>query len=60
MERVPRVTVETTETLHRAVKVKAAESGCSVSDVVRELLTLWVEDKVELPDKSEEVSQEQK
>lgn len=49
MERERRITVKATESLHRAVRVKAAELGKPVSEIVRGLLTLWVEGKIELP-----------
>jgi len=53
MEQERRITVKTTETLHKAVRVKAAELGRPVSEIVRDLLALWTEDKIELPSKSE-------
>ncbi len=49
MERERRITVKTTETLHKAVRVRAAEMGCSVSEIVRTLLRAWVTGQIELP-----------
>ena len=37
-----RITVRVPESLHRAVKAKAALEGKSVSDVIREYLIAWV------------------
>jgi plasmid stability protein len=48
-DRERRITVRAPESLHKAVRVKAAEQGKHTSDIVRELLTLWVEGKIELP-----------
>jgi len=53
MEQERRITVKTTETLHKAVRVKAAELGRPVSEIVRDLLTLWTEGKIGLPSRSE-------
>jgi hypothetical protein len=39
-----------TEEQHKAVRVKAAELGRPVSEIVRKLLDLWVEGKIELPE----------
>ena len=58
MERERRITVKTTETLHKAVRVKAAELGQPVSEIVRELLTGWVSDEIELPTKTKEKTEE--
>ena len=41
--------------LHKAAKVKAAQSDVTLSESVRELLRLWVAGKVELPTKEEHV-----
>lgn len=41
--------VRMTEEQHRAVRVKAADLGRPVSEIVRELLTGWVAGKIELP-----------
>lgn len=49
MERERRITVKATERLHKAVRVKAAELGRPVSEVVRGLLDLWVRGEIELP-----------
>jgi plasmid stability protein len=38
-----------TEELHKAVRVKAAELGRPVSEIVRELLARWVSGEIELP-----------
>ena len=47
-----------TEELHKAVRVKAAELGRPVSEIVRELLTGWVSDEIELPIKTREETEE--
>ena len=49
MKHERRITVKTTETLHKAVRVKAAELGRPVSEVVRGLLSRWVAGEIELP-----------
>jgi plasmid stability protein len=49
MELERRITVRTTEEFHKAVRVKAAELGRPMSDIVRDLLTMWVAGEVELP-----------
>ncbi|GAB4537152.1 MAG: hypothetical protein Kow0063_23490 [Anaerolineae bacterium] len=46
--------VRTTEELHKAVRVKAAELGRPVSEIVRTFLEAWVAGKIELPDQAEE------
>ncbi len=51
MENERRITVKTTEDLHRSVRVKAAQEGRPVSDVVRELLTRWVDEERKPNDK---------
>jgi plasmid stability protein len=48
-----RIMVRTSEELHRAVRVKAAELGRPVSEIVRGLLKRWVEGKVETPSEEE-------
>jgi plasmid stability protein len=37
------------EDLHRAVRVKAAEMGRPVSEIVREFLAAWAAGKIDLP-----------
>lgn len=37
-----RITLKTDETFHRQVRVKAAEDGIPVAEVVRRLLALWL------------------
>jgi predicted DNA binding CopG/RHH family protein len=49
MDKERRITVKVTETLHRQVRVRAAEMGLPMSDIVRELLELWVKGKIDLP-----------
>jgi len=46
-----RIMVRVTEQLHKAVKIKAVEVGRPMSEIIRDLLTLWIEGKVSLPDK---------
>jgi len=41
--------VRITEKQHRAVRVKAAELGRPISEIVRGLLALWVAGKIEVP-----------
>jgi plasmid stability protein len=45
--------VRVSEDLHRAVRVKAAELGRPVSEVVRGLLRRWVEGEIETPSEEE-------
>lgn len=45
-----RITLKTTEDLHKAVRVKAAELGVSISDIVRALLEKWIKGEIELPE----------
>lgn len=48
-----RITVKVTEALHRAVRIRAAELGCPISEIVRGLLKAWLAGDIELPDKEE-------
>jgi plasmid stability protein len=41
------------EELHRAVRVKAAELGRPISEIVRAFLTAWVTGKIEVPEPQE-------
>jgi len=59
-KRERRIMVRASEDLHKAVRVKAAEQGRPVSEIVRELLRMWVEGEIELPFGSEGEDQEQK
>ena len=43
--------------LHKAAKVKAAESDVTLSEAMRELLRLWVAGDVELPTHQEETQE---
>ena len=45
--------VRVSEELHRAVRVKAADLGRPVSEIVRGLLRQWVEGKLETPSEEE-------
>jgi plasmid stability protein len=45
--------VRMSDDLHRAVRVKAADLGRPVSEIVRGLLRKWVEGKVETPSEEE-------
>ena len=51
MAKEKRITVKVPEDLHHRVKVKSAQVGKPISDVVREFLTKWVED--DPPDEGE-------
>lgn len=53
MNRERRITVKVEEQLHKAVRVRVAEEGRAISDVVRALLRLWLDGKVELPGEDE-------
>ena len=53
MEQERRITVKATEELHKAVRVKAAELGRPVSEIVRELLAGWASGEIELPTQEE-------
>lgn len=48
-----RIMVRTSEDLHRAVRVKAADLGRPVSEIVRGLLRQWVEGRLETPSEEE-------
>lgn len=45
---IRRITLKTDEHFHRQVRVKAAEDGIPVAEVVRRLLALWLTGKVVL------------
>ncbi len=45
--------VRVSEDLHRAVRVKAADLGRPVSEIVRGLLRQWVEGRVATPTEDE-------
>jgi len=47
------------EALHKAVRVKAAELGRPVSEIVRELLRGWLSGEIELPEESEGETEEE-
>lgn len=53
-----RVMIRMTEELHKAVRVKAAELGRPVSEIVRALLSGWVSDEIELPTQEETPDQD--
>ena len=38
------------EKLHKAVRIRAAELGTPMSEIVRALLTAWVTGKIDLPE----------
>lgn len=57
-EKERRIMVRAPESLHKAVRVKAAELGQPVSEIVRELLTGWVSGEIELPTKAKEKTEE--
>ena len=44
-----RVMVRVPEELHRAVKVKAAELGRPISEIVRQFLRAWVSGELDTP-----------
>ena len=48
-----KLTVRISEEEYRPVRVKAAELGRPVSEVVRQLLTGWVSGEIELPAQEE-------
>jgi plasmid stability protein len=45
--------VRMSEELHKAVRVRAAELGRPISEIVRALLTAWVTDRIELSELQE-------
>jgi plasmid stability protein len=53
MKQERRITVKCTEALHKAVRLKAAELGRPISEIVRGLLTSWVLGEIEVPTKQE-------
>jgi hypothetical protein len=53
MKQEKRITVKCNEALHKAVRLKAADLGRPVSEIVRGLLTGWVLGEIELPTKQE-------
>jgi hypothetical protein len=55
-----RTTIRMTKNLHKAARIKALEMDTTLSDVVREFLTLWVAGELELPTQTEEERQEDK
>jgi plasmid stability protein len=50
--------VRMSEELHKAVRVRAAELGRPMSEIVRALLTAWVTGKIELPELPEREQQD--
>ena len=44
-----KLTVRISESDYRPVRVKAAELGRPVSEIVRELLAMWVAGEIDLP-----------
>jgi hypothetical protein len=53
MEEERRIMVRVSEDLHRAVRVKAADLGRPVSEIVRGLLRHWVDGKLDTPSEEE-------
>lgn len=53
-----RITVKVTEALHKAVRVRAAELGRPVSEIVRALLKAWLAGEVDLPSEEETTDRE--
>ena len=51
---IRRITLKTDEHFHRQVRVKAAEDGIPVAEVVRRLLALWLAGKVVLDEPPQE------
>jgi len=49
-----KLTIRISEEEHKAVRVKAAELGRPVSEIVRALLAGWVSGEIELPAENEE------
>ena len=47
--------VRVSDELHKAVRIKAAKLGISISEVVRRLLYSWATGAIALPDSHEEV-----
>ena len=47
--------VRVSDELHKAVRIKAAKLGISISEVVRRLLYSWATGAIALPDSPEEV-----
>ena len=41
-EKMKRLTIDVTESLHRGIKRKCADEGVKIADVARELLREWV------------------
>jgi hypothetical protein len=55
-----RTTIRMSTDLHKAARIKAIEMDTTLSDVVREFLTLWVAGQLELPTHTEEEGKEDK
>ena len=51
MSKERKIMVRAPEELHKAVRLKAVEQNRYVSEIVRELLTMWVAGEIELPAK---------
>jgi plasmid stability protein len=49
MAKQRKLMVRVTDQLHKAVRVKAAELGRPVSEIVRGLLRRWVAGEIEVP-----------
>ena len=54
MERERRTTVRMPESLHKAVRVKAAELDRPIAEIVRELLQKWITGEIQLPGNHQE------
>lgn len=44
-----RITVKVSRQFHRQVRIRAAEHDVAISDIVRALLSLWLQGVIELP-----------
>ena len=58
MNQEHKLTVRISEAEYRPVRVKAAEQGRPISEIVRGLLAMWVADQVRLPEQGKRKTEE--
>jgi hypothetical protein len=50
---IKRLTVNLSKETHNKVKIKATENGVTISDAMRRLISLWLNDKVSIAPQDE-------
>lgn len=49
-ESTKRLTLRVSEDFHREVRVECAKRGIPIAEIIRQLLRMWLEGQIELPD----------